>query len=258
MENAAETGEVDSVVENDPNDDVIFFHNDGDQLDFAKRSSYTTHRSLNAIACLYDTDSSTDDSDFEFELNCRPKSAMSFYDDNQPRLYGRPFDLEYYELPPIERVQIGTETLKNSDLKELGVVCNLIDFIATVKPNLDVPPLDFETILFDENCNPIGPIFEVFGLVCEPMYALRFNSRSEAEVCRQGMKLFYAPNNHELTKTVYQNQLGRGNNSDGDASEFSDDETERSHKQKKRTKNRTFPSDSPQTGKRPRSSLNKE
>ncbi|KAI6234539.1 H/ACA ribonucleoprotein complex non-core subunit NAF1 [Aphelenchoides fujianensis] len=220
------------------------------------RPEFTKHRSLNAIANAYDSDSSSDDSEFEFELNIRPKSAMSFYEDAPPRLSRRPFDSEYYELPPIESVKIDKDAIIPSDLKAFGVVCDVIEFVATVRSNAGIPPLDYDTVLFDCKGEVVAPIFEIFGPVDEPMYALRFSTPEEAAAHPAGLQLFYVPENPTYTRVVFPGELEKRPTSTGtlSESEFSDDEAERVHTQKKRSKNRNFPSENPQNGKRMRQS----
>lgn len=72
----------------------------------------------------------------------------------------------------------------------------------TIKPKANVPSLDYDTVLFDENAEVMGTIFEIFGLIHEPMYAIRFNNAEEAQKWPVGTKVMYNPKNFELTHTT--------------------------------------------------------
>ncbi len=80
-----------------------------------------------------------------------------------------------------------------------------------IKPDSGVPHLGYDTMLFDGERNAVGPIFEVFGPVCDTMYALRFNSAEEASLRLPiGMAVFYAPDGEGVfTKVILTDELKR-------------------------------------------------
>jgi len=189
----------------------------------------------------FSSGSSSDDSEFEFELNFRPRSSMSIFDEEVHRPSGRVFDSEYYNLPLIENLKLDDEKTSKLNLWPMGTVSTIIDFIVTIKPNEDVPSLDYDTVLFNENSEVLGSIFEIFGLISEPMYGIRFNSGEEAQKCQPGMKVMYDPENYELTHKSIVDAIASKMKiaDDGHESDFSDDEAEQQHLQKKRAKTRT-------------------
>jgi rRNA processing protein Gar1 len=77
----------------------------------------------------------------------------------------------------------------------------------TIKPSANIPSLDYDTVLFDENAEVMGTIFEIFGRINEPMYAIRFNNAEEAQKWPVGTKVMYDPKNCELTHTNFVDSL---------------------------------------------------
>lgn len=69
--------------------------------------------------------------------------------------------------------------------------------------------LDMDTVLFNEERDAIGRVFEVFGPVPRPLYSIRFNSDAEANQSglRVGAPVFCAPTKVEWTKTVFTDAL---------------------------------------------------
>lgn len=68
--------------------------------------------------------------------------------------------------------------------------------------------MGYETILFDSEKNPVGEIFEIFGTVKQTMYAIRFNSKEEAQTKLPiGSEIYYAISDETITKTVFPQEL---------------------------------------------------
>lgn len=79
-----------------------------------------------------------------------------------------------------------------------------------VKPLECAPHLGYETVLFDIDKNPLGEIFEIFGTVNNTMYALRFNTREEAEVkLPNGCDVYYVVSNCDITKPIFPQELAK-------------------------------------------------
>jgi len=74
-----------------------------------------------------------------------------------------------------------------------------------------MPHLDYDTVLFAEGRQAVGSIFEVFGPVCDTMYALRFNTAEEASSKMPvGSVVYYAPEGGgNVTKLVLATELLR-------------------------------------------------
>ena len=79
----------------------------------------------------------------------------------------------------------------------------------TVEALASEPPLGLDTLLFNKSGDILGAIFEVFGLVESPMYALRFNDSDEAAVCTPEMEIFYMPDDFEFTYRIFPNELNK-------------------------------------------------
>lgn len=119
-------------------------------------------------------------------------------------------------MPPIENLSFNDKEIDKKSLKPFGSVISIIDFVGkqfrwsfiksylvTIKPHDNVPSLDYDTALFNENAEFLGSIFEIFGLIAEPMYAIRFNNAEEAQKCQIGMAIMYAPENFDLTHKTF-------------------------------------------------------
>uniref|UniRef100_A0A8R1HUN6 H/ACA ribonucleoprotein complex non-core subunit NAF1 n=1 Tax=Caenorhabditis japonica TaxID=281687 RepID=A0A8R1HUN6_CAEJA len=105
---------------------------------------------------------------------------------------------EYDDLPPLENLSIECK----SRLAEFGFVSKVVDCIVLIKPTC-TEILDLESLIFDEKGTSIGQIYDIFGQVKCPQYAIRFNSVEEAQLLPIDMKVFYAPNEQEYSKTPF-------------------------------------------------------
>ncbi|CAB3406240.1 unnamed protein product [Caenorhabditis bovis] len=105
---------------------------------------------------------------------------------------------EYDNLPPIEKLTIKCD----SSLIEFGYISKTVDCIVVIESTSNVI-LDFDSYLFDEKADVIGQIYDIFGQVKSPNYAVRFNTREEASLFPIGMKVYYAPNEEEFSKTPF-------------------------------------------------------
>jgi len=198
---------------------------------------------------LSDSESDSDESiDTILNLSRLPSrtSCRSTFDDDTRSVtsridkYERTFDAEYYSLPLLEKLSLN-EIVKFADLQEFGLVESTIDFIVTLQPHSTIPPLDYNSVIFDNTCGVIGQIFEIYGLITEPRYAIRFNTCEEAAAWLPGTKVYYAPKKHDLTFTVFADDLLKIRyNDDAEQADYSDDEEERQQFQKQRAKDRSY------------------
>jgi len=79
-----------------------------------------------------------------------------------------------------------------------------------IKPLDGSPHLGYETVLFDAHRNPLGEIFEIFGTVSNTMYALRFNTKEEAEEkLPLGSDIYYIISNCDITKPIFPQELAK-------------------------------------------------
>ncbi|CAD5220766.1 unnamed protein product [Bursaphelenchus okinawaensis] len=187
---------------------------------------------------------SDSESDVFFEVVSRCRSNYDPDDPNYQRpTFERTFDDEYYFLPQLEALNLEDKPTEK-DLRPFGVVHTVIDFVVTIKPLPQIPAMDYDSVLFTNSAEPIGEIFEIFGQITEPMYAVRFNTDSEAEKYPIGTEVFYAPNYLRYTKTFFPHDLAKimyHDDNDDSEFEFSDDDEERNHNQKQRAKGRSKP-----------------
>lgn len=73
----------------------------------------------------------------------------------------------------------------------------MVDQLVIVKPKPGKPTLNIDTVLFIEKGKRVlGQIFEVFGQVTDPHYAVRFNNAQHIvdNNIKTGMVVYYCPN----------------------------------------------------------------
>ncbi|XP_053392452.1 H/ACA ribonucleoprotein complex non-core subunit NAF1-like [Mercenaria mercenaria] len=155
-------------------------------------------------------------------------------------------ELQPEDLPPLEELTITVDD--TVVMVEVGNIKSIVGILVVIQSNENVPPLDDETILFVEGHKVLGQVFEVFGPVKTPWYSVRFNEASniEAKGLKEGMPVFCAPREDSFTKFVFVDSLKRVKGSDAsweDNNEppekhldYSDDESERRAKAKRRNK----------------------
>ncbi|CAI2350190.1 unnamed protein product [Caenorhabditis sp. 36 PRJEB53466] len=105
---------------------------------------------------------------------------------------------EYDDLPPIESLSIECK----SSLIEFGLVTKRVDCVVVIE-STSTEVLDFDSFLFRQNGTAIGQIYDIFGQVKNPQYAIRFNSPTEAAELEIGTKVYYAPNEEQFSKTPF-------------------------------------------------------
>ncbi|XP_046584728.1 H/ACA ribonucleoprotein complex non-core subunit NAF1-like [Haliotis rubra] len=156
------------------------------------------------------------------------------------------------ELPPLEELKISVD--ETVEMQEIGKVSGIVGILVIIQASKNMPALDEETVLFNENREALGKIFEVFGTVASPFYSVRFNSLDDItdKNIVIGLSIYCAPKEQEYTQFVFVEQLKRIKGSDASwennneppswCMEFSDDEDEKRMKSKNR--NKTAPKES--------------
>lgn len=125
-------------------------------------------------------------------------------DDEKPTTVG---ELKLSELPPIESLTI---SVPESDLIKVGKVISIVDVLVVVEADRLMPPLDIDSILFKSDGKPIGQVFDVFGLVKEPHYSIRFNSPEHIkdEGIHKEMPVYFVPDKDgKLTKFAFVSEI---------------------------------------------------
>lgn len=151
-------------------------------------------------------------------------------------------ELTLDDLPPVEKLDL---TAKGDDLDQIGRVCNTLNRLVIVSSFKNKPPLNLDSVLFLRDCHPLGAIFETFGPVKQPYYAVRFNSKQEIDSRNISidMPVYFLPQSPPPTTSyVFVKDLVKIRGSDAswiddneppeDCVEFSDDEEERQFKKK--------------------------
>ncbi|CAG2181614.1 unnamed protein product, partial [Oppiella nova] len=124
-----------------------------------------------------------------------------------------------------------------------------------------MPALDLDSVLFLRDGQPLGQVFDVFGPVVEPRYAVRFDTAEEITV-RQisvGTPVYFATQRQQpITSYVFAEQLRQMKGSDaswkhnneppGDVVEYSDDEAEQMDRHRQRAKRSHRQSNTGSTG----------
>nr|XP_006814539.1 PREDICTED: H/ACA ribonucleoprotein complex non-core subunit NAF1-like [Saccoglossus kowalevskii] len=101
-------------------------------------------------------------------------------------------------------------------ISEVGFVSSIIGQLVVIQSNPNNPALNLDTLLFKEDRQYVGKIFEVFGPVICPLYAIRFNSTEHIKSTGVDlkMKVFYALDSPEFTSFVLMEQLRKMKGSD--------------------------------------------
>ncbi|XP_074004209.1 H/ACA ribonucleoprotein complex non-core subunit NAF1 [Numenius arquata] len=197
-----------------------------------------------------DSDSDTDsDSSSTTSSSCSP-STVSDEDDHPNEKDNRSYcvktkdELPIDELPPVEDLTILLPD--DVELKLFGTVSSIIEQLVIIESLRGLPPVNEESIIFKEDRQAAGKIFEIFGPVLHPFYVLRFNSSEhiKAKGINVQDSMYFAPSVEDFTQYIFAEKLKQEKGSDAswkndqepppEALDFSDDEKEREAKQKKK------------------------
>ncbi|KAJ2351412.1 hypothetical protein IWW50_000337 [Coemansia erecta] len=134
----------------------------------------------------------------------------------------------------------------------LGAVHSVVDSSVIIQANIsgEVHVLDSESLIVFEDRKVLGMVFDVFGPIARPMYAVRFNKREDidASLCAVGRPVFYALGWARMLSTEKLRVKGTDASNEydeevaEDAMEFSDDEAEVAFKRQKKKKDQALKS----------------
>ncbi|NXC93117.1 NAF1 protein, partial [Certhia familiaris] len=148
------------------------------------------------------------------------------------------------ELPPVEN--LSGILPDNVELKLFGTVSSIIEQLVIIESLRGLPPVDEESIIFKEDRQAAGKIFEIFGPVSHPFYVIRFNSPEHIKENGINVQdsMYFAPSVEDFTQYIFAEKLKQEKGSDAswkndeepppEVLDFSDDEKEREAKQKKK------------------------
>ncbi|XP_027532600.1 H/ACA ribonucleoprotein complex non-core subunit NAF1 isoform X2 [Neopelma chrysocephalum] len=196
-----------------------------------------------------DSDSDTD-SESSSTTSSSVSSLVSDEDDHPDEKNNRSYcvktkdELPIDELPPVEDLSIILPD--NVELKLFGTVSSIIEQLVIIESLRGLPPVNEESIIFKEDRQAAGKIFEIFGPVLHPFYVLRFNSSEHIK--EKGINvqdsMYFAPSVEDFTQYIFAEKLKKEKGSDAswkhdqepppEVLDFSDDEKEREAKQKKK------------------------
>ncbi|CAG2170198.1 unnamed protein product [Oppiella nova] len=147
------------------------------------------------------------------------------------------------------------------ELSQLGTVASIVDQLVVIQSFRLMPALDLDSVLFLKDGQPLGQVFDVFGPVVEPRYAVRFDTADEitARQISVGTPVYFATQRQQpITSYVFAEQLRQMKGSDaswkhnneppGDVVEYSDDETEQMDRHRQRAKRSHRQSNTGSTG----------
>ncbi|NXN79397.1 NAF1 protein, partial [Bombycilla garrulus] len=153
-------------------------------------------------------------------------------------------ELPIEKLPPVEDLTIILPD--NVELKAFGTVSSIIDQLVIIESLRGLPPVNEESIIFKEDRQAAGKIFEIFGPVSHPFYVIRFNSSEHIkEKCINVQdSMYFAPSVKDFTQYIFAEKLKQEKGSDAswkndqepppEVLDFSDDEQEREAKEKRK------------------------
>lgn len=196
-----------------------------------------------------DSDTDSDSSSTTSSSSFSP-SSVSGEDDHPNEKDNRSYciktkdELPIDDLPPVEDLTIILPD--DVELKLFGTVSSIIEQLVIIESLRGLPPLNEESIIFKEDRQAAGKIFEIFGPVLHPFYVLRFNSLEhiKAKGINVQDSMYFAPSVEDFTQYIFAEKLKQEKGSDAswkndqepppEALDFSDDEKEREAKQKKK------------------------
>lgn len=125
-------------------------------------------------------------------------------DDEKPTTAG---ELKLSDLPPIEDLKI---TIPSDKLVKVGKILSIVDILVIVEAIQSMPPLDLDTVLFKQDGTPVGQIFDVFGSVSSPHYAIRFSTGEQikSKELDPGTEVYFCPGtDRSITKFAFVSEL---------------------------------------------------
>ncbi|KAM9027328.1 H/ACA ribonucleoprotein complex non-core subunit NAF1 [Ara ararauna] len=197
-----------------------------------------------------DSDSDTDSDSSSTTSSSFSPSSVSDEDDHPNEKDNRSYciktkdELPIDDLPPVEDLTIILPD--DVELKLFGTVSSIIEQLVIIESLRGLPPVNEESVIFKEDRQVAGKIFEIFGPVLHPFYVLRFNTSEhiKAKGINVQDSMYFAPSVEDFTQYIFAEKLKQEKGSDAswkndqepppEALDFSDDEKEREAKQKKK------------------------
>ncbi|KAJ1903973.1 hypothetical protein LPJ81_002769 [Coemansia sp. IMI 209127] len=135
---------------------------------------------------------------------------------------------------------------ETATLSELGVVQSIVGSSVIIRAHRSAERqvVDSESVVALADRRVVGLVFDVFGPVTRPLYAVRFPAPEDidASVYAVGTPVFYSPELARMVDTSAIRIKGTDASNEydeeagSDTMEFSDDETERMHRRQKKGK----------------------
>ncbi|KAI5962434.1 uncharacterized protein KGF55_003510 [Candida pseudojiufengensis] len=228
------TEKLEAFSDDDINvDDISSEENENDESSQSESES-DSNTSTDEEMSDTDTNHANEDigDDEEGETNEGPIKSANEINEKAPTLP------ENYQIP------------NNSPIEEIGTITGLVDnsVLITAKYSGEFRILKEESIFCFDDRTVIGPLFEIFGRVQQPIYSVKFNSPEEFAKFKdsKGKTVFYVVSDSQFLYTdsiKYLKGTDASNCHDEEIpeeeQEFSDDEQEQAAKQaKKKRKNK--------------------
>ncbi|VDK78822.1 unnamed protein product [Onchocerca ochengi] len=190
----------------------ISFNHFLDRFNIVDPTNFRRNKELSESA--FTLQSSSDSSDDEFDRileNTRRQTSLQQEEEDDDvevttsmKTNAKLIEHEYDTMPAIEELRIHVE--EDILLKKLGKIVNIVDRLVVIEADSNIA-LDFDTVIFDSERNAVGRVFDVFGPVIKPMYAILFNDIKEANEWKMGSAMYYAPLASQFTHTIFTEKL---------------------------------------------------
>nr|XP_041571788.1 H/ACA ribonucleoprotein complex non-core subunit NAF1 isoform X2 [Taeniopygia guttata] len=175
-------------------------------------------RSPAAAVPSSDSDSDTDSDSSSTTLFS--SSAVSDEDDHPNEKDNRSYcprtkdELPIDKLPPVEDLSIILPD--NVELKLFGTVSSIIEQLVIIESLRGLPPVNEESIIFKEDRQAVGKIFEIFGPVSHPFYVIRFNNSEHIKEKGVNVQdsMYFAPSVEDFTQYIFAEKLKQEKGSD--------------------------------------------
>ncbi|KAG7665777.1 uncharacterized protein J8A68_000602 [[Candida] subhashii] len=252
----AEPQEPTVEVKTEPEDDTMrnFFISTAPNEDIAPLSDDDINVddvSSSEVSSSEDEDSSDSDSDSDSDSESEEEESTNKQDldDEEDEVNEGPIKStnEIVEKAPVLPEDYSIP--ENSPIEDIGEVIGLVEnsIIIKAKTSGEFRVLQEGSVFCFEDRTVIGPLFEIFGRVQQPVYSVKFNSKEEFEKfagCK-GKRVFYVvPDSQFLYTDSIKNLKGTDASNCHDEElpieeqEFSDDERELDAKQARKKKNK--------------------
>ncbi|EMG48717.1 hypothetical protein G210_0671, partial [Candida maltosa Xu316] len=238
-----QTDDIKTFITSEPvNEEIQHFSDDEINVDDVSSSDDSSSNESDS------EDSSSDDSsdDEEEEENEANRGDLD-YDDDEGDANEGPVKSVHEVEEKAPTLPEGYEIPSNAPIEEIGEITGLVEntVIIKAKTSGEFRVLQEKSVFCLEDRTIIGPLFEIFGRVQQPVYSVKFNSKEDFEKFKdcKGKAVYYVvPDSQFLYTDSIKNIKGTDASNCHDEElpeeeqEYSDDEKESAAKQARKKK----------------------